>query len=74
MSPKGRPTDDPKSKTLKIRLSEDDISKLEYCCRVLGLTRAEVVRYGVNRMYRQAMDKPTDYSSNNAFNRRKKKS
>lgn len=71
MSPRtGRPTDEPKGHQTRIRMSDEDIEKLEYCCKVLGLTRAEVIRIGIERMYRETIVKPKMYASNNFFNRR----
>lgn len=52
MSPRtGRPTDNPKQARLEIRLSKDDISKLEYCCKKTGLTKAEILRQGIEKVY-----------------------
>ena len=50
----GRPTDDPKNNQYKVRLSNGDIEKLDYCCKVLSLTKAEVIRQGIERMYQKA--------------------
>jgi len=54
MPRKGRPTDDPKESRLQFRLSEGDAKKLDYCCEVLGLTKAEVIRQGIEQMYEKA--------------------
>lgn len=73
MSPRtGRPTDNPKDIQTKIRMSEEDSEKLDYCCKILGLTRAEVIRLGIDRMYHEAINKPKAYKKNNAYYRRKK--
>lgn len=54
MTPRtGRPTDDPKRGSLHMRLSETDLAKLEYCARETGLTRAEIVRKGIDLVYDQ---------------------
>ncbi|MDP4153280.1 MAG: hypothetical protein Q8865_07585 [Bacillota bacterium] len=53
----GRPTDDPKGSRLQFRLSEGDTNKLDYCCEVLGLTKAEVIRQGIEQMYQKARQK-----------------
>ena len=37
----GRPTDDPKTKTMPIRFSKSDIEKLEYCTQRMNLSKAE---------------------------------
>lgn len=55
MSPRtGRPTDDKKEVRLQFRLSGGDVKKLEYAAEVLGLTKAEVVRQGIELMYEKA--------------------
>lgn len=50
----GRPTDDPKKHDTRIRMSDGDIEKLDYCCKVLGLTKAEVIRRGIEAMFKKA--------------------
>lgn len=57
MSPKmGRPTDDPKTKRIEIRISVLDSIKLDYCCDTLGLSKAEVIREGINTIYQKALE------------------
>ena len=52
MSPQvGRPTDDPKNLNTRIRLSENDVEKLNYCTEKLGVKKAEVIRMGINKVY-----------------------
>jgi len=53
----GRPTDDPKKNETRIRMSDNDIEMLNYCCEVLSLTKAEVIRQGVKNMYEIAINK-----------------
>lgn len=57
MSPMGRPSDDPKTKRLGLRLSDNDIEKLEYCCKRTGLSRAEIVRRGIQKVYDELNNK-----------------
>ena len=58
MSPRtGRPTDDKKETRLQFRLSDGDKEKLEYAAEVLGLTKAEVIRRGIDHMYVEAQKK-----------------
>jgi len=59
MSPRtGRPpSDDPKILNTRIRLSEADNEKLNYCCKVLGLTKAAIIRAGIEKMYDEARQK-----------------
>ena len=51
MSPKGRPTDDPKTCRFEIRISEADIEKLDYCCEKTSKKRAEVIRMGIQKVF-----------------------
>lgn len=51
MSPKGRPTNDPKNLSTRIRLSENDINMLEFCCNKTGQTKAEIIRLGIREVY-----------------------
>ena len=54
MSPKtGRPTDNPKNLSTRIRMSEDDIQRLEFCCEKLGKTKAEIIRIGIQNVYEE---------------------
>ena len=54
MSPAGRPTDAKKESRLQFRLSDGDVEMLDYCAEVLGLTKAEVIRQGIELMYTTA--------------------
>jgi len=49
----GRPTKEPKTQTLKIRLSESEGERLEYCAHKLGKTKAEVIREGIERTFKE---------------------
>ena len=52
MSPRtGRPTDNPKNLSTRVRLSEKDIKKLDYCCEKLGLKKSEIIRVGIEKVY-----------------------
>lgn len=54
MSPRtGRPTDDPKSFRLELRLSDTDKKLLEYCCEKTGLSKADVLRMGLRVVYKK---------------------
>ena len=43
MSPKGRPTEDPKTLSTRIRLSAEDVQRLDYC--------AKIIRQGIKAVY-----------------------
>ena len=52
MSPRtGRPTDNPKEKVFPVRLSEEDVKMLEYCAKVTGKPKAEIIRMGIREVY-----------------------
>ncbi len=53
MSPAhGRPpSNDPKIHDTKIRMSDNDIAMLEYCCMRTGKKKAEIIRQGIKRIY-----------------------
>lgn len=52
MSPRtGRPTDDPKVLNTRVRMSEEDIKLMEFCCKKTGLTKAEIIRMGIREVY-----------------------
>lgn len=59
MSPStGRPkSDNPRDMQYRLRLTSDEVKRLEYCCKVLGLTKAEVLRQGLEAMYEKAQTK-----------------
>ena len=47
----GRPTDNPKNISLKVRLDSDTSEKLEECVRILEVSKAEIVRQGIHRVH-----------------------
>ena len=54
MAPRtGRPTDNPKRYDTRIRMSDKDVEMLEYCCKVTGKTRADIIREGIRKVYQE---------------------
>ncbi len=49
----GRPTDDPKTLSTRVRLSESDIEKLEFCSERLKLKKSEIIRMGIEKVYQE---------------------
>ncbi len=49
MSPKGRPTNNPKSGRFEIRTSKEEEEMLEYCCNITGKKRTDIIRMGIRR-------------------------
>lgn len=54
MSPRtGRPTNNPKNNRLELRLSDADAEKLKYCSKKENISRAEVLRKGLEEFYQK---------------------
>lgn len=49
----GRPTDNPKSNRESFRLSDEDIMKLEFCMKETGMTKTDIIRKGIDLVYRE---------------------
>ncbi len=47
----GRPTDCPKNTLVQIRMDDETVQQLHYCSKEQGVSRAEVVRQGIKRIY-----------------------
>ena len=52
----GRPPtgDAPRLKQYRIRMSQQEMTTLEYCAKGLGLSKAEIIRQGIAHMYTKA--------------------
>ena len=52
MSPRtGRPpSKDPKKHETRIRMSDEDVEILEYCCRITGKSKVDVIREGIREV------------------------
>lgn len=52
MSPRtGRPTTDPKKNQTKIRMTDNELAKLNYCCDKLNLTKTDIINMGIDKVY-----------------------
>lgn len=51
MSPKGRPTKNPKKHETRIRMSDEDVALLEYCSKATGKSKSDVIREGIREVY-----------------------
>ena len=55
---RGRPPSEHSKKyETRIRMSDEEKTKLEYCCKVYGLTKADVIRQGIEELYQKAQNK-----------------
>jgi len=58
LSPRtGRPTYNPKNQGYRLRMTEDEVKMLDFCCKVLNMTKADVIRQGIKEMYQKAQEK-----------------
>lgn len=49
----GRPTDAPKTTTIKVRLSDVDNKKLDFLCGKLKKSKSEIVRHGIDKVFEE---------------------
>ncbi|WP_185959862.1 hypothetical protein [Criibacterium bergeronii] len=49
----GRPTDNPRDKQYRIRLTEDEEKKLAFCSEKSGKTKADILRIGLEKIYQE---------------------
>lgn len=45
------PSTDPKKYQKRIRMSDEDVKILEYCCEKTGKTQADIIREGIREVY-----------------------
>lgn len=58
MSPRtGRPTTNPKKHKKEVRLSSEDIQKLDICTKATGMTETDVIRKGIDLVYQEVTKK-----------------
>ena len=51
---RGRPPlANPKDYMLRVRFDGEELKLLDDCCKTLGLSRSEVARNGIEKLYRQ---------------------
>lgn len=53
MSPRGRPTTNPKTLNTRIRMSDEDVKMLDYCCERTGKRKSEIIRIGIKKVYEE---------------------
>lgn len=59
MSPaNGRPpSKDPKRNDTRIRLTDSEAAKLDFCAKSTGMTKADVIRKGIDMVYAEVTKK-----------------
>ena len=53
MSPRtGRPvSDNPRKHKVEIRMNDEELERLDYCCNAVKMSRSKVIRTGVDNIY-----------------------
>lgn len=49
----GRPTDNPRINNYRIRMTDEELKKMEICCEKTGLSKADVIRKGIDLVYQE---------------------
>lgn len=49
----GRPTDNPKTNNYRIRMTDEELKKLEECCEITGFSKADIIRMGIDKVYQE---------------------
>jgi len=49
----GRPTNNPKNNRLELRLSDNETEKLNICVKQTGLSKTEIIRLGIDKVYNE---------------------
>lgn len=52
--PKGKDT---KNNQYRLRMTDEELEKLEYCSKLTGLTKADVIRKGIDKVYNELISK-----------------
>lgn len=49
----GRPTSNPKSHSKRLRMTDEEVQKLEYCTKQTGKTQTDVLMLGLDKVYQE---------------------
>lgn len=56
----GRPTENPKTGLIKFRCDIASNAQLEYCCKELALSKSEVLRMSIDKLYKELHEESTN--------------
>lgn len=52
MSPRtGRPTKNPKKNDTRIRMTDDEVNMLNYCCEKTGKNKTDIIVMGIKKVF-----------------------
>lgn len=49
----GRPTQNPRTNRLELRMSDEDLQKLEKCSKIMRLSKSDIIRLGIKKVYEE---------------------
>lgn len=49
--------ENPKDKTVQVRMDEETVRRLDFCCEMLGMNRSVVIRKGIYEQYERLKKK-----------------
>ncbi len=49
----GRPTSNPKSHSKRLRMTDEEVQKLEYCTKQTGKTQTDILMLGLDKVYQE---------------------
>ena len=52
MSKMGRPTENPAKNQFRVRLTDNELKKLNECTEFYKITKSDVIRKGIDRLYK----------------------
>jgi hypothetical protein len=51
----GRPTENPKNIQTRIRMTEEQAKKLEFCAKEKNITKTDVIILGIEKVYQEIL-------------------
>lgn len=52
----GRPTQNPRTNRMELRLSDNDLKMLEFCSEKLKMSKSDIIRFGIEKIYGEATE------------------
>ncbi|MCS4488400.1 hypothetical protein [Streptococcus sciuri] len=49
----GRPTSNPKNHSKRLRMTDDEVEKLDFCVKTTGKTQTDILMLGLEKVYQE---------------------
>lgn len=53
----GRPTENPREERIGFRISEEESKMINYCMEHTGMSKSEILRFGIRKVYEEIKNK-----------------